>query len=41
MLHRLHLKNAGPAPELAMALPRDRKQEGEISFSVDGEHSEK
>ena len=83
MLHRLHLKNVGPAPELAldlaprlnlvtgdnglgksflldvawycltrrwpqevnpdlssgaMALPRDRKQEAEISFSVDGEH---
>ena len=83
MLHRLHLKNVGPAPELdlnlaprlnlitgdnglgksflldvawycltrrwpqevnpglgsgAMALPRDRRQMAEISFTVDGEH---
>ena len=86
MLHHLHLKNAGPAPELAlnplaprlnlmtgdnglgksflldvawycltrrwpqevnpgltsgaMALPRDRKQEATLTFTVDGEHSE-
>ena len=86
MLHRLHLKNAGPAPELAldplaprlnlitgdnglgksfllgvawycltrrwsqevnpgltngaMALPRDRKQEATLTFTVDGEQQQ-